>query len=53
MKTITSRRMDALDTNCEYLGLSKLQLMENAGSAVAAEVMNIPTMERVLIVPGT
>lgn len=52
MKTITSRRMDALDTNCEYLGLSRLQLMENAGSAVAAEVMNLPTRERVLIVAG-
>ncbi|MCG7849809.1 MAG: NAD(P)H-hydrate dehydratase [ANME-2 cluster archaeon] len=52
MKTITSRRMDALDTNCEYLGLSRLQLMENAGSAVAAEVMNLPTRERVLLVAG-
>ena len=52
MKTITSRQMDALDTNCEYLGLSRLQLMENAGSAVAAEVMNLPTRERVLLVAG-
>jgi NAD(P)H-hydrate repair Nnr-like enzyme with NAD(P)H-hydrate epimerase domain len=31
--------MDALDTNCEQLGLIPLQLMENAGSAVSAEVM--------------
>ncbi|MDF1557904.1 MAG: NAD(P)H-hydrate dehydratase [ANME-2 cluster archaeon] len=52
MKTITSRRMDALDINCEFMGLSRLQLMENAGSAVAAEVMNLPTRERVLVVAG-
>lgn len=52
MKTITSRQMDALDTNCEHLGLTRLQLMENAGSSVAAEVMNLPTRERVLIVAG-
>lgn len=52
MKTITSRQMDALDTNCEYLGLSRLQLMENAGSAVAAEVMNLPIRDRVLFVAG-
>jgi hydroxyethylthiazole kinase-like uncharacterized protein yjeF len=52
MKTITSRQMDALDTNCEFFGLSRLQLMENAGSAISAEVMNLPTRERVLIVAG-
>ena len=52
MKTITSRQMDALDINCEFLGLSRLQLMENAGSAVSAEVMMLPTRERVLIVAG-
>ncbi|MBE0524531.1 MAG: NAD(P)H-hydrate dehydratase [Methanosarcinales archaeon] len=52
MKTITSRQMDALDANCEFLGLSRLQLMENAGSAVSAEVMNLPTRERVLVVAG-
>ncbi len=52
MKTITSRQMDALDTNCEFLGLSRLQLMENAGSAVSAEVMSLPTRERILIVAG-
>ncbi len=52
MRTITSRQMDALDTNCEQLGLIPLQLMENAGSAVSAEVMNLPTRERVLVVAG-
>ncbi|MCD4810978.1 MAG: NAD(P)H-hydrate epimerase, partial [Methanosarcinales archaeon] len=52
MRTITSRQMDALDTNCEQLGLIPLQLMENAGSAVSAEVINLPTRERVLVVAG-
>lgn len=52
MRTITSRQMDALDTNCAQLGLIPLQLMENAGSAVSAEVMNLPARERVLVVAG-
>jgi hydroxyethylthiazole kinase-like uncharacterized protein yjeF len=52
MKTITARQMDALDTNCEFLGLTRLQLMENAGTAIAAEVMNLPIREKVLIVAG-
>jgi len=32
---ITSREMRALEVNCEYFGVSRLQLMENAGKAVA------------------
>jgi len=32
---ITSAEMAAIDTNCEYHGLSRLQLMENAGKALA------------------
>lgn len=35
MEIITTQEMAALDTNCEYHGLSRLQLMENAGSALA------------------
>jgi len=35
---ITSREMRALETNSEYYGISKLQLMENAGRSVAEEV---------------
>lgn len=35
---ITSREMRALETNAEYFGISRLQLMENAGHAVALEV---------------
>jgi len=32
---ITSREMRALEVNCEYFGVSRLQLMENAGKSVA------------------
>lgn len=52
MKTITSRQMDAVDINCAHFGLIPLQLMENAGCAVASEVMHLPTRNRVLIVAG-
>ncbi len=38
VKTISSREMKALELNAEYLGVSRLQLMENAGCAVAREV---------------
>jgi len=33
-----SREMRALELNSEYFGISRLQLMENAGRAVAEEV---------------
>jgi len=36
--TITSREMHALELNSEYFGVSRLQLMENAGQRVAAEI---------------
>jgi len=35
---ITTREMKALDINAEYFGISRLQLMENAGRNVAVEV---------------
>jgi NAD(P)H-hydrate epimerase len=35
---ITTNEMRALETNAEYYGITKLQLMENAGRNVAAEV---------------
>lgn len=35
---ITSREMRALELNAEYFGVSRLQLMENAGRSVAEEV---------------
>ncbi len=37
-ETITSEEMAALDTNCNFFGLSPLQLMENAGSCIAREL---------------
>ncbi len=36
---ITSREMQALELNSEYFGVSRLQLMENAGRAVAEEIL--------------
>jgi hydroxyethylthiazole kinase-like uncharacterized protein yjeF len=38
--TITSRSMRNLEVNAEYFGVSLLQLMENAGHAVAAETIS-------------
>jgi NAD(P)H-hydrate epimerase len=37
--SITSREMRAVEMNAEYLGVSRLQLMENAGRAVAEAVV--------------
>jgi len=36
---VTSREMRAVEMNSEYLGVSRLQLMENAGKAVADAVI--------------
>jgi len=38
-KYISSREMRALESNAQYYGISLLQLMENAGRAVAEEVI--------------
>ncbi|MCK4475034.1 NAD(P)H-hydrate epimerase, partial [Candidatus Bathyarchaeota archaeon] len=38
--TITSREMGALDMNAEYFGVSRLQMMENAGRNIALEVVS-------------
>jgi hydroxyethylthiazole kinase-like uncharacterized protein yjeF len=35
---ITSKEMQALELNAEYFGISRLQLMENAGYSVASEI---------------
>jgi hydroxyethylthiazole kinase-like uncharacterized protein yjeF len=37
---LTAAEMAALDENCAYFGLVPLQLMENAGSRLAAEIQN-------------
>ena len=39
-KTISSLEMRALELNAEYLGVSPLQLMENAGHAVSLEIFS-------------
>lgn len=38
MDSITSKWMNIIDANCEYVGIQKIQLMENAGSSVAQEI---------------
>jgi NAD(P)H-hydrate epimerase len=47
---ITSREMRALETNAEYFGISRLQLMENAGRNVAQEVASRFSKEKVVAV---
>ncbi|RJS80048.1 NAD(P)H-hydrate epimerase, partial [Candidatus Bathyarchaeota archaeon] len=37
-ETVTSREMHALELNAEYFGISRLQLMENAGQNIAVEI---------------
>ncbi len=39
-EVITSREMRALEVNAEYFGISPVQLMENAGRSVAAEIIS-------------
>jgi NAD(P)H-hydrate epimerase len=43
---ITSRKMQALELNAEYFGVSRLQLMENAGAGIAAEIVSRFTPEK-------
>jgi NAD(P)H-hydrate epimerase len=52
MKYISSSRMKAIDKNCEYLGLVPVQLMENAGAAIARTVREKLENGRVLFVAG-
>ncbi len=52
MDAITSARMAAIDANCEYLGIKRLQLMENAGSAIASAVKKKMVSGNVLIIAG-
>ncbi len=52
MRPISSEEMNALDANCEYFGLLPLQLMENAGSALAREIRNSKQGERIAVVAG-
>src|SRR3972149_8532149 len=50
---ISSREMRALEVNAEYFGISLLQLMENAGRNVAAEVASrFPQGQKIAIFCG-
>jgi len=52
-KAITSSEMNALELNAEYLGVSALQLMENAGHAVSLEVAaRFKSSDSVIVVAG-
>lgn len=52
--TITEREMRALETNAEYFGVSRLQLMENAGRNVAQEIASRfkPTKTKIAVFCG-
>jgi NAD(P)H-hydrate epimerase len=51
---ISSRVMRAVELNSEYLGVSTLQLMENAGNAVAREIaLRFPCDSQVIVYSGT
>jgi NAD(P)H-hydrate epimerase len=54
MVTLSSQEMAALEVNAEYFGVSTLQLMENAGRAVAGEVTKrFERSSKVIILAGT
>ena len=52
MIPIPSEEMHSLDMNCRYFGLLPLQLMENAGAALAREVRAKAAGKKVAIVAG-
>ncbi|WP_292485546.1 NAD(P)H-hydrate dehydratase [Methanohalobium sp.] len=52
MYTITTSQMNAIDKNCEYFGLSTLQLMENAGAGIAKEVKNLIKSGTIVVIAG-
>lgn len=52
--TILRNEMHALEMNAEYFGVSPLQLMENAGSAIAREIAKrFDATNRIAIYAGT
>ncbi|QLC48876.1 NAD(P)H-hydrate dehydratase [Methanolobus zinderi] len=52
MDAITFSRMKAIDINCAYLGLSPMQLMENAGAGIAREISSRLDSGTVLFLAG-
>ena len=53
METISVRDMQILDINCEYFGLSRIQLMESAGKSVADEIKKRFTEKNIAIFAGS
>ncbi|MDK2795214.1 MAG: ADP-dependent NAD(P)H-hydrate dehydratase / NAD(P)H-hydrate epimerase [Archaeoglobaceae archaeon] len=53
METINSKDMRIIDLNCEFFGLSRLQLMENAGKAIAEEIKSRFRNGKVAIYAGS
>lgn len=49
-ETITSREMHVLELNAEYYGISRLQLMENAGRAIAEEIASRFTKDKRIMI---
>jgi hydroxyethylthiazole kinase-like uncharacterized protein yjeF len=52
MMHISTEEMKAIDANCKYFGLLPLQLMENAGAALAREVAATSQGGRIAVVAG-
>ena len=52
MTIISAEEMVAIDSNCRYFGLLPLQLMENAGAALAREIAARAKGKRIAIVAG-
>jgi NAD(P)H-hydrate epimerase len=50
MSTLSTREMRTLEINAEYLGISPIQLMENAGAAVAREIKKRFSPTRTVVV---
>jgi hydroxyethylthiazole kinase-like uncharacterized protein yjeF len=52
MRPISPDEMRAIDANCTYFGLVPLQLMENAGAALAQEVKKRARGKKIAVVAG-
>ena len=53
MKRVSAAEMRAIELNCEYLGVSSLQLMECAGRAVAGEIASrFKPSSRIIVYSG-
>ena len=52
MRPISPDEMRAVDANCAYFGLAPLQLMENAGAALAKEVRKRAPGRKIAVIAG-